>query len=347
MGRASKTASVLVAWAVISACRAGARAPSSCPPASPASAVTTPSRTGAPVVITGAILGPEEVLRPTVERQTLLARARTWSLALDPESVFYGDGDANLLLSIPKLGGPSVTIGEGAPWDVVVASRRVVWIGAPGDVVLAQTLPPSSQAPDVLRRGGRYVSVAAIDEDVYVAEAQGDAGSLVHVARDGRVKTLGKLQAQPRALAVDASHVYVLTARAIERLPRRGGRLERVTTGFDLSRLAVDDDYVYATDIVGPSRALTRVSKRGGVLTVIQHAVRDAPFALFGLEAFYFDKDQPTLRRVGKSGGASLIVARSPPLLRATALAVDESGIFVGTEIAGGGGVLALALPRP
>lgn len=310
-----------------------------------------PSSTTTVTAATAPAVPPDRILAPVVEQPVLLSRATTWALALDPTFVYFGDAGANALRAVPKLGGPVTTIGRGAPWGIALTQRSVVWIGAPGNVVQERAPPPyaagaaTDEPVEVLRTGGIFASIAADDDDVFVSEITGEDERVVRI-HDGRSTPLAWFRNDPRAIALDARYVYIQTDDAIHRVPRGGGKRELVAKGFHLSRLVLDDGFVYTTAEIGPSRALARAPKTGGELTIIGYGVRDAPVAAFGHDVFYLDITQPTLRRVAKAGGPSTIVAREPALAHLNALAVDAAGMFVGTED-GGGGVLAFPLsPR-
>ncbi len=314
-----------------------------CAPTRQPSSTTTVT---AATATTTAAVPPERILSPVVEQPMLLSRATTWALALDPTMVYFGDAATNTFRAVPKLGGPVTTIGKGAPWGIALTRRSVVWIGAPGNVVLERRPPPypagaATEEPAlVLRTGGVFAAVAADDDDVFVSEITGDDERIVRI-HDGRSTPLAWFKRDARAIAIDGRYVYVQTDDAIHRVPRSGGKQELVAKGFHLSRLVLDDGFVYTTAEIGPTRALARAPKSGGKLEIVEPGVRDAPIALFGNEAFYVDLSQPMLRRVDKAGGPSLIVARAPALSRLNALLVDSAGMFVGTAADDGGGILA------
>ncbi len=318
-----------------------------CAPARPATSTTTTTAAnvepGAPEAVP-----PERVLAPVVERTILLSRATTWALALDASYVYFGDAATSTFGAVPKLGGKTERIGRGAPWAVALTPRAVVWIAAPGDAVLERPPPPyvasaaRSEPAEVLRTGGVFSALAADASDVYVAESAGDENRVVRI-HEGRSNTVASIDRRARALAIDDRHVYVLTDDAIHRISRAGGRRDVVAKGYHLARLVVDDGWVYTTAEMGPTRALARAPKTGGDLAIVEPGVRDAPIAAYGDEMFYFDIAQPELRRVAKAGGASAMVLQTPALARIDAMAIDASGIFVGTE-GEGGGVMAVPL---
>ena len=261
----------------------------------------------------------------------VLSRAHTEALATNDGRVYFGDEDSRGLFAVPKNGGDRIVIGLPAPRAIAFGAGSVVWIGEPGDLVVRA--PRGGGPGEVIRRGGAYTAftaLAADDADVFVGETTADGGELMRIT--GPTATLlAAFESPPRAIALDATDVYVQTAQKILRVGRKNGDVSVVTNGTALSRLAIDADGVYMTDRVGPSRAVLRVAKAGGAGSVLQHGVRDAPIAVLGSDVYYFEADQPTLRRVSARGGASTIVARARELARVTALAIDESGIFVGT----------------
>jgi osmotically-inducible protein OsmY len=266
---------------------------------------------------------------PAVTGWRVLSRASTRALATDEQRVYFGDERGGALFAVPKTGGERVAIGVPAPRDIVLDAGSVVWIGAPGNVVVRA--PQTGGPGAVIRDRGTFTALAADGPDVYVAEATGAGGTLSRITGP-KATAAAVFDTPPRALVMDDTHVYVQTPRQILRVARASGEVGVVLLGAALSRLALDQEAIYTTDEVGPSRAIVRVPKLGGKAVVLEHALRDAPIARFGDDVYYFEQEQPTLRRVSAHGGASTIVARSDDLAQVTALAIDPSGIFVGIE---------------
>ncbi|MDB4935511.1 MAG: hypothetical protein JWP87_2483 [Labilithrix sp.] len=283
----------------------------------------------------------------------VVSLAVTRALATDEDHVYFGDETTRALYDAPKVGGPPVAIGVPAPRDIALGPGSIVWIGAPGNVVVraARTGGPG----EVIRDRGDFTAIAAEGADVYVAELTGKAGTLTRITGPTATQ-VAVFDSPPRAIVMDATDVFVQTSRTIVRVTRATGDVAVVLAGAALSRLALDAEAVYTTDVRGPSRALVRVPRAGGYGAVIERAVRDAPIAVLGGEAFYLKDDLPMLRRVSARGGASTIVASAPELERVSAMVIDESGIFVGSESAPqpgrgdvvGGAVIAMpVVPLP
>lgn len=304
----------------------------------PREPVAAPAPPGDAPRTTAAVLSPETA--PTALR--VVARAASRALAVDGDRVFFGDARTDALLAAPRGGGEPFVVGRRAPLDIALTPLDVVWIGSPGDVVLAA--PRSGGSPRVLRDRGIFPAIAARGSDVFVLEASGAGGSLLRIT-GATAGHLADLDAAPRDLVVDDDHAYVLTAATVLQIPVPRGNPVLLTRGRDFAHAAMDGGYVYATaDRGATARTLVRIAKKGGAVTVLEHAVRDAPIAIHGPDVYFFDADQPMLRRVPRAGGASTIVARLEPLARVTALAIDASRIYVASA---DGQVLSMQVPTP
>jgi hypothetical protein len=266
---------------------------------------------------------------PAVTGWRVLSRASTRAIATDDRRVYFGDEVSGALYAAPKTGGDRVAIGVPAPAGIAFGAGSVVWIGEPGNLVLRA--PRAGGPSEVIRDRGTFTAVAADGADVYVAEATGETGVLTRITGPTATR-VALFDTPPRAIVMDETHVYVQTVGQVLRVSRATNEIRAVLVGTAFSRLALDRDAIYTTDEVGPSRAIVRAPKTGGSTTVLEHALRDAPIAVYRDEVYYFEQDQPTLRRTSTRGGASTIVARSNDLAHVTALAIDPSGIFVGVE---------------
>lgn len=278
-----------------------------------------------------------------VNREVELARVRTSTLAVDGTTVYYGTADE--LRSVPKTGGASAVLGEPGPAEIVLTPAWIYWVSFARDRVLRVSHDPASRtAPETVLEGGPFFALGADGRDVWLTSGESDTGVLLHLAPGAGAVRVAAFDGRAEAIAITGDEVFVQTRGGLYRVPQFGPSAGRVWSGTDVSGLAVDDAFVYTSAQIGPSRALVRVPKQGGAVVELEHAVRDAPFALFGADILYFDADLPMLRRVTKRGGASTLVARSVALGEPTALVVDFTGIFVGSAY-DGGRVLALPVP--
>jgi hypothetical protein len=278
-----------------------------------------------------------------VNRGVELARARTSTLAVDGTTVYYGTADE--LRSVPKTGGASAVVGEPGPADVVLTPMWIHWISLARDRVLRVSHDSASRsAPETVLEGGPFYALGADGRDVWLTSAESETGALLHLLPGAGAVRVAGFDGRADAIAVAGDDVFVQTRGGVYRVPRVGPSAGRIWSGTDVSGLAVDDAFVYTSAQIGPSRALVRMPRQGGAVVELERAVRDAPVSLFGIDLFYFDAEQPVLRRVGKRGGASTTVARSLALGEPTALVVDFTGIFVGSAYDGG---RVLALPMP
>ena len=299
------------------------------------------ARTAAPVTIRS-LTGPPLLIEPPplVERQ-VIARARTAALATDVDNVYFGDLARDELYAAPKRGGERIRIGDRAPLEIALG-ERITWIGAPGNILLAAR--PNGGSSVLIQTSGLFTDVASDSRDVLVTNAMEASGVILRMT-GSTASSVATLDVRPLELATDSMTAYVLSDRAIHAVRRTGGAPRVVLEGVSLAGLEVAGGFIFATGMVGPSRALLRISTSGGEPVVLERAVRRAPFSVFAEDVYFLDADQPELRRVAVLGGPSGFVARAPELARVTELVVDASGIYLATEDEIG--PVVLGLPRP
>lgn len=304
----------------------------------PLAAEPPPARTST-TTTTGAVVPPSEVA--AVNR--VLSTSSTPTLATDGVNVYFGDEHQNALMRVPGAGGdnPSV-LGRPGPVDIALDGQVVTWIARPGDVVLR--VGRSGAPADTLRDQGVFTSLTASRGQVFVTEKIGSGGALTLLA-GGSATPLATFDRTPRAVEVDQSFAYVVTARDIVRVPRNGDNTKKLlASGRELAHAAIDRDSVYVTaEVATGVRALVRVSKAGGALVDLAHPLRNAPFALYGGQLYFVVDGAPELRRVPVKGGSSTLVARDDAYENVTALVADELRIYVATEKTG---LTALARAR-
>ncbi len=287
---------------------------------------------------------PPPAVQPVVKanKPRVVAHANTRALAVDATSLYYGDSDDDGIYALPKAGGDPVRLARHAPVAGAIAldADTVTWIGSPGDAVLRVPLRGGAQ-PTTLRDRGIFSDVATQGGDVFIAEALGAGGALWRVSGSTSTRIAG-LDAAPRAVMVDAAHVYVITKSGIVRTPYPKARVETVATGTSFGTAEMDDTSIYVVAAADKARIVAKVAKDGGAMTTLATGVRDGPLELFGDEILYFDVARPALRAVPKSGGASRLVAEDETLSGATAIEADGRTIYVATGSAENGVIVAV-----
>jgi hypothetical protein len=319
---------------------------------------------------------PRTTARPTVggAKPRILAKSTSRALSVDAERVYYGDGFEDTLVAVRKEGGDPVRLARRAPVAGALAldGDALAWIAAPGDIVLrvplravandggadaGTTVAPGAVLP--LREHGLFADVAANGGEIYVAEAQGTGGALTRIIGAGdvdpdagarmknalRSTKLATLDAAPRAIVVDATHCYVVTALKVVRTPRMSGALETITIGTDFDSPVLDGDYVYVVAGTGTAGAhdIVRVKKTGSATDTIVKDVRAAPIAIDRGEIFWFDPQRSRLMSLSLAGGTPRIVAQDDALSRPNAIATDADNVYVATGEREDGLVLAIA----
>jgi hypothetical protein len=132
-------------------------------------------------------------------------------------------------------------------------------------------------------------------------------------AKGNRV-TLASGQPQPTAVAVDASWGYWVLGmpapqEGIRRVPIGGGdqqSLAPVTWG---GRLALDDTFVYFTQVEVGNEFVARVSKDGTGMQMLAMAQAPGGLAVDDTYVWWTDFDASTVSRTPKSGGPTTVIA--------------------------------------
>ncbi len=269
----------------------------------------------------------------------VLARGATRAIVTDASRVYFGDAAEDAVVAVRKSGGTPVVVGRPAPLQLALTPSSIVWIGGSGAEVLRA--PRGGGVAKVIRDRGRFTALAARDEDVYVAEALPEGGAVTRLTGP-TASRLASLPQVPSAIAADEDCAYALTKGAVFSVPRNRGESKTIAELAELDYIQLQRDEVYATAVVDGARAVIVVPKSGGDRIVLARGVRDAPIATYGRDIYYFDEREPEIRRVSMTGGSPVVVARDHTLRSVAALAVDDSGVYVGTPVDG-----VLALPRP
>jgi hypothetical protein len=262
----------------------------------------------------------------------VLARAACRAIALDASRVYFGNNEDDGVYSVAKEGGEPVRLARRAPvaGALAIEGPSLAWVATPGDVVLRTATAGGS--PLTVRERGIFADVAMQGGDVFIAEVAAGAGVITRVT-GGTTARIASLETAPRAIAVDATHVYVATATKLVRAPHERGAVETLATGAGFDSPVLDGDTVYAVAVGAKGRReIVRVGAAGGA-TVVVADVRAAPIAIEGGELFYFDAERPELRALalGATDRAPRVVAVSDDLARPMAIAADAASVYVAT----------------
>ena len=268
---------------------------------------------------------------PAATKLRLVTRASCRALAIDDARVYFGNNDDDAVFSVKKEGGEPVRLARRAPvaGALAIEGGHLTWIATPGDIVLR--VPVGGGNPTTLRERGIFADVAMQGSDVYIAEIVGAGGDITRVS-GATAARIASVEGGPRAIAVDAKHVYVATSSKLVRAPRERGEVETLATGPGFDSPVLDDEAVYAVaaTAVG-TRQLLRIAKSGGEPKAIASDVRAAPIAEGGGEILYFDASRPALLAEPSRGGEPRLVAQDDALARPSAIAADATSIYVAT----------------
>jgi hypothetical protein len=173
------------------------------------------------------------------------------TLAVDGTDVLVGDG-RGVITRYPVGGGvPAKLTSSGSAVTALATDGARIYFARSNDYTIfamdrkggAATAVgrPSSEARDLLVDGGDLVVATYLDGIERIATTGGTARPIAHTAD------------VPTRLALDATHLYWVSTEAIERIPRAGGRKERVASGA--AAFAITGDAIYASTYGVVSRA--------------------------------------------------------------------------------------------
>lgn len=275
-------------------------------------------------------------------RPRVVVKASARALALDASHVYYGDSDDDGVYSVAAAGGTPLRIARHAPvaGAIALAGSFITWIASPGDAVLRAPVASGVQ-PTTLRERGIFSDVAAIGNDIFITEAIGAGGALLHVV--GATSTrLAAFDGPPRAVLVDKTHVYVVTPSKIVRTLHARGELEAVASGTRFTHCEIDEAFVYVVTDVDKGRGVVRFPKTGGPAAVVARDVRDAPIDIEGGDLLYFDAARAQLRSVAVAGGESRVIAEDEGLATVSALEADATTIYIAEGVHETGAIVAI-----
>lgn len=263
------------------------------------------------------------------KKPRVFARASCRAIALDKDTVYYGDSEDDAIYSMPKAGGTPVHVSRHAPVAGAIAleGESIAWVASPGDAVLRISAAKGGQ-PTTLRDRGIFSDVAYAGEHLFIAEALGSGGALIRIT--GATATrIAAFDGAPRAVMTDATHAYVVTPTKIFRTPHLKGEVETIASGKGFFNPEIDEKFVYSFAQVGGAHVVVRLPKAGGPMTTIARDVRDGPAEIAGAEFYYLDANKPQLRVVPAGGGESRVVSEDESFATATAIEADEKTIYI------------------
>ena len=157
-----------------------------------------------------------------------------------------------------------------------------------------------------------------------------------HAANLEQPTLLAEVDSRIKSLAADETHVYVLTGRAVWRIPADGGEaVELSATGGDV--LAIDETHIYWATQIGAD--IYRIAKTGGEPQLLaDQEPTISSIAVHGRFVYFVDHDglpihgggPGTIRRVAKDGSDTPVDVGYTGFGRA--LAVNTHGVFLSDE---------------
>lgn len=288
---------------------------------------------------------PEPPPPPVAEKPRVkpkvVARATSRVLAVDDTNLYFGDQSDDGVFALSKnAASDPVRLARRAPvaGALAIDGEWLAWIASPGDAVLRLTLMGAGAT--TLREHGIFSDVAAEGGEVFATEVVAGGGALVKIAGN-TVTKIATFESPPRAVVVDATHVYVQLGRGLVRTSRnKGGPIETLFEGTGIESPQLDATHVCIVVRNAESAHAVRIPKAGGPPVPVATDVR-APIEVAGKHLLYFDGQKPQLRQVALTGGASTVLAEDEIFARPAAIVADEAHAFVAVE----DGVI-VAVPR-
>jgi hypothetical protein len=284
---------------------------------------------------------------PTGVKARTIARTHAVAIATTKTHVYFGDAEDDWLLSLAKAGGTEPKrVARHAPVNtaLVADDTSLTWIATPGDTVLRLPLDGAA-TPTTIREREIFTDVAAHGGDVFLVTAAAGGGALTRITGPTAAR-LASFDVVPRAVMVDATNAFVVTAKSVVRTPRKRGEVTTLATGAGFGNATSDDACIYVTTKHASSRAILRVPKYGGAMTSMSgiDGVRDAPIAVRKGEVFFFDEGRPALRAHAIDAGTTRTVSEDPAFERVNALVIDDDGAWVATGEASSGLIVHVPL---
>lgn len=279
---------------------------------------------------------PEPPPAPTVDKPRLpkpkvMARATSRVLAVDDTNLYFGDQNDDGVFALSKnAASDPVRLARRAPvaGALAIDGEWLAWIASPGDAVLRLTLMGAGAT--TLRDHGIFSDVAAEGGEVFATEVVAGGGVLFKIAGSTSTK-LATFESPPRAVVVDATHVYVQLARGLVRTSRtKGGPVETLFEG-SVESPQLDATHAYVVVRNGQSAHAVRIPKAGGSPVLVASDVRP-PIEVASKHLLYFDGQKPQLCQVALTGGPPTVLAEDEIFARPAAVVADEAHAFVAVE---------------
>lgn len=173
------------------------------------------------VYVANLALGIERIDRASKDRTLLATGAGAQGLSLRDGWVYWADYGADRIMRVRTTGGPAETLatGEHFPRSVVADCHDVYFsIGNYGETLRRMPLDRSTRPSTVARVGGSFVldqRSAWIQNAEHTARVSLASGAVDELPGGG-----GYPGGVPAPIAVDASAVYWITAKGVERAPK-------------------------------------------------------------------------------------------------------------------------------
>jgi hypothetical protein len=190
-------------------------------------------------------------------------------IAVDRSRVYFcGLGaDSVQLLSVPLAGGPLSVVATGFTNDPITIGPLGVYGSGPGRILAAPLTGGAARpvVPDGTLDPSSFETYGiAVDAHSVYWTMFGDPMSVMQAPLGGGpAKTLTSAAGPGEGLAVDADAIYFATGRGIMKVPLTGGTTT-VLSSWPAAGIAIDTAYVYFTNFDAAEGAVRKVAKSGG-----------------------------------------------------------------------------------
>jgi hypothetical protein len=260
--------------------------------------------------------------------------------AMGSQPVAVGGGTSSTSQAAPPSQASLVTLaaGQTCPWEMAIDATSVYWTdcGDPtGGYVLTVPKAGGGNGIVALATGDRLSGIAVGGSNVYWVASTADAssGAIMTVPVGGGMPArVAPQSGSPSHLAVDSAFAYWSEdlAAQLVKAPLDGGAPTAVASAPGAFEFALSDSAVYW---LGPQGLMT-APKTGGAAVTLASGFIPLPtdgLAVNGSAVFFTSgppAGQPGVSEVAVDGGATTLVAPTPPAVGGGPVALDTTRVY-------------------
>lgn len=308
----------------------------------PSTGISTAVPDGGPVII----IGPSPVTPvpapPSQAFLVTLADGQTCprDMAIDEANVYWtecGDPSGGYVLSVPKAGGPVVTLATGARLSgIAVGGSTVYWVAADStsSTGAIMSVPVDGGTPAELAGQSGSPSHLVLD-NAYAYWSETFPGDIMRAALDGGGSSLLTSTTSALELALSDTSVYWFDNQGLTSVAKTGGTaVQLAMTGPFLPNngLAVNETGVYFTSgPPGGSPGVSEVGLDGGAISLVATTTTSGGFGVGGPVALdaarvYWADFSGAVYAAPLTGGTATLLATGQ--VNVVSIAVDRTAVY-------------------